>query len=168
MKVIVIALLCVALVLGTLLYRQSTTIVSQGAQLAAIGSELSALKQQSKSVSLDLQVKCSAQADKVFIQSGFKANDMADYQSHYNAQLKKCFIEVQNTSTQGNTVWTYRNVYDAVERKQYGTYAWHTDPVKKYWEVPPVMCEVESAQGEKQKCNSDAEFTKLIQIYISD
>lgn len=167
MKAIVIVLLSVAMGLGIFLFRQSATIASQEAQLAAIGAELSALKLQTKSVSLDIQVKCSEQAHKAFVQSGFKANDWAGYQNHYNAQLKKCFIETQNTTTQGKTVWTYRNVYDAVEGKQYATYAWHTDAEKQYWEVPPFMCNVESPQGEKQQCHSEEEFSKLIQIYMA-
>ena len=167
MKAIVIALLCVAVGLGVLLFRQSTTVAFQEAQLAAIGAEVSALKQQTKSVSLDLQIKCSEQAHKAFIQCGFKANDMAGYQNHYNIQLKQCLIETQSTTTQGKTVWHYRNLHDAIEGKLYGTYIWHTDAVKKYWEVPPFMCEVESPQGEKQQCHSEEEFEKLIQVYMA-
>ena len=166
MKATTIILLCAAIGLGIFLFRQNTTIASQDAQLAAISVELSALKQQNKSASLDFQVKCSEQAQKAFIQLGFKANDIASYQSHYNAKLNKCFIDTENTTFQGKTGWTYRNVYDAVEGRSYGTYVWHTERNKKYWEVPPFMCEVESPQGEKQRCNSKEEFSKLVQIYM--
>lgn len=167
MKIIVITIACVAAILAIFVFRQNATIASQDAQLTAIGAELSALKQQTKSVSLDIQMKCSEQSRKAFIQSGFKTNDQAVYQNHYNAQLKKCFIDVQNTMVKGETIWTYQNVYDAVEGKQYGTYAWHTDPVKKYWEVPPIICEVELLQGEKVQCQSEDEFVKLIQVYMA-
>lgn len=168
MKAIVIALLCVAVGLGIILFRQNATVSSQETQLAAIGAELSALKQQTKSVSFDLQVKCSEQARKAFIQGGFNANDLASYQNHYNPQLKKCFIEMQNTTSQGKTVWTHRNVFDAVEGKEYGTYSWRADAVKKYWEVPPIICVVETPQGETQQCHSDDEFSKLVHIYMAE
>lgn len=170
MKIIAIVLLCVAIGFGVLLFRQSATNASQESQLNTIEAELSALKRQSKlvSLSLDLQIKCSEQAKKAFVQSGLKANDLAAFQSHYNATLKKCFIDTSNTSVYGKTTWNYRNIYDAIEGKEYGIYIWHTDPIKKYWEVPPIKCEVESLQGEQQYCNSEKEFSKLVNIYMAE
>jgi hypothetical protein len=167
MKAIIIILLVAAIGLSVLLFRQNVTIASQGARLAAVDAELSALKQQSKSVSLDLQVKCSEQAKKAFVQGGFKANT-AGYENHYNAKLNKCFIDMQNTTSLGKEFLTNRYVFDAVEGKQYGTYGWRSVHGKKYWEVPPISCEVELPQGEKQHCNSEEEFSKLVQIYMAE
>ena len=163
-KVLIIIVLCAVIGLGALLFRQNATIVSQETKLAAVDAELSALKQQSKSVSLDLQVKCSEQAHKTFVQSRFNAG----YENHYNAKLKKCFIDMQDTTSQGKEYLTNRYVSDAIEGKLYGTYAWHSAHNKKYWEVPPTICEVESLQGEKQRCNSEEEFSKLVQVYMAE
>ena len=119
---------------------------------------------------LDKQAMCSAQATKAFADMGYPKDAIAGYQNHYNARLNKCFIEVSNTDPKVSpgTIWTYRFVFDAFEGKQYGTYSWHTEKDKKYWEVKPFECEVVLPSGEKQFCNSDDEFTQLIRVYMED
>jgi hypothetical protein len=119
---------------------------------------------------LDQQAKCADQARRAFADLGYGRKVMAGYQSHYDTRLNKCFIEVSNTDTQVSpgTIWTFRSVQDAFEGKQYGTYAWHTEKDKKYWEVAPFECEVLLPSGEQQFCTSDREFTMLIGIYMED
>ena len=167
MKGISLLLLAVVVVLGVYAYRQTGIITAQQGQLATLTSRASTADDRARPASLDLQAKCAEQARKAFVQSGFKATDGAGYENHYNTKLNKCFVDVQNTSTQAATVWTYRNVYDAFEGKPYGTYAWRTVGDKKYWEVAPVICEVTSPTGEKQLCHSDKEFAKLIKVYMN-
>ena len=166
MKGVSLLLLAVVVALGVLAYRQTDTITAQQGQLAALASRVSAADDRARSVSLDLQAKCAEQARKTFVQSGFKPTDGAVYENHYSTKLNKCFVHVQNTTTQATTIWTHRNVYDAFEGKPYGTYAWHTVGEKKCWEVAPVICEVISPTGDKQLCHSDEEFTKLVKVYM--
>jgi hypothetical protein len=167
MKIIVFVLFCLAIGLGGFLYWQYVTIASQGTQIAAIGADLAALKQRPKTASLDIQVQCSDQARKAFEQDGFKENDLATYQNHYNVQLNKCFIETDDTTLHGKAIWNNRNLYDAIEGKQYGAFAWRSDALKKNSEVPPVVCEVDSPQGQKQQCHSEEEYSKLVQFYMA-
>ena len=37
---------------------------------------------------------------------------------------------------------------------------------KKYWEVPPLQCQVVLPSGEEQRCKSDDEFKDLIKLYM--
>jgi hypothetical protein len=165
-KAIVILLVIAVIALAVFLFRQNSAIAVHEERLAAIFAELSAKRLEVKSPPLDLQAKCSDQARKAFTLSGLKESEGATYQNHYNVKLNKCFIETQNQSVRGKTIWTFRNVYDAFEGRLYGTYAWHTEDNKKYWEVKPTMCEVELRSGENQTCQSDEEFSKLVQGYM--
>ena len=74
--------------------------------------------------SLELQANCSEQARKVFADMGHARNPLAGYENHYNPDMNKCFIHIQNTDTKVDpgTIWTYRNVFDAFEGKEYGTF----------------------------------------------
>lgn len=168
MKIIVAALACGIFAIGVFVFRQNAMLKSQAAQIFAINAELSEQRKLPKAQPLDLQIKCAEQARVAFLQAGYKQPDIADYQSHYNAKLGRCIIETQNTSSQGKELFTFRNVYDAVERRDFGTYVWRADPVRKYWEVAPFQCEVDAADGEKQLCHSEEEFSKLVQTYLTD
>ena len=92
----------------------------------------------------------------------------ADFRDHYNAALSKCFIEIGSTDykTDPGTIFTSKIVGDAYEGKIYAEYMWHSDKVKKYWEVPPVECHALSLSGEKQTCHSDDEFSALVKKYM--
>ena len=117
---------------------------------------------------LELQAKCSEQASKVFADMGYAKNPLAGYENHYSSAINKCFIHIQNTDSKVDpgTIWTYRNVFDAFEGKAYGTFAWHTEKGKKYWEVPPFQCEVTLMSAEKKLCQSSDEFTELVKVYM--
>jgi|SRR5271167_1851800 len=90
---------------------------------------------------------------------------VADYESHYSAKVDKCFIHIQDTSGT-EPRWTSQTVFDAFEGKGYGVYVWHNDRAKKYWEVPPVECEVTQPSGDKRACHSDDEFTEMVKLYM--
>ena len=167
MKFALALLLTVVLALGILAYNQHATIATQQGQLAAFASRSSFLDDGARGPSLDLQAKCAEKAKQSFDQSGFKLEDGAVFENHYSTKFKRCFVYVQNIANKAKTIWTYRNVYDAFEGKAYGTYAWHTVDDKKYWEVPPVMCEVISPVGDKQLCLSGEDFTHLIKVYMN-
>ncbi len=160
-------LLTALIVLAFVGYRQNTIIDKQQIQLNA-QSHLSEDTHRPRGAALDIQAKCAERARKAFAEMGYKPNDIADYVDHFDLKLNKCFMEVQSTLPQGTTIWQYREVFDAFEGKQYGNYAWHSEPDKKYWEVSPVACQVTLPTGEKQTCHSDGEFTKLIRVYMEE
>lgn len=163
---VTVAVLVVAVVAMAVLFR------SQSASIRALEQAIQKLNvnapEKATTAGLELQAKCSEQARKAFADLGYPKNQMASYENHYSPQMNKCFIHAQNTDTKidPETIWTYRSVFDAFEGKDYGTYAWHTEKDKKYWEVPPFQCEVTLPSGEKKLCHSDVEFTELVKIYM--
>jgi len=122
------------------------------------------LKPVSKTADLDLQQKCARQARHEF--SAWDKQPMASVTNHYNSKLGKCFvvIEVTDTTTPGTAV-TNKFLADAFEEKSYAEYQWHSDKVKKYWEVPPLVCNVTLPSGEVRVCHSSGEFDDLIKVY---
>ena len=93
---------------------------------------------------------------------------MTGFTNHYNEKLNRCFMLVEETDVKSDpgTIWTNKTLLDAFEGKELATYSWHSDKVKKYWQVPPFQCEVTLPSGEKKICNSGAEFDELIKVYM--
>jgi hypothetical protein len=133
----------------------------------------------SRRENLDLQERCGTQAQKVFKQ--WQAENeaegkrwklpsnmqtvSADYQSHYNAPLNRCFMTVLDTMSNGSTSkW----LIDAFESRQYAFYFWIPDPkgVKQYWEMRPVSCELTPSVREKRFCNSEDEYDEYVATYM--
>jgi len=165
MKVILALLVVAVIAMAALSARE--WVVIRGLERAV--EQISArLPEKDAAASFDLQAKCAKQARKAFAALGYAKDAMAGFENHYNSRLNKCFIHVTNTDAKisPGTIWTHRDVFDAVEGKAYGTYSWHTEKDKKYWEVPPFQCEATLPSGEKRLCNSDAEFTELMKIYM--
>jgi hypothetical protein len=63
-------------------------------------------------------------------------------------------------------IWVRRFVLDANEGKDFATYLWHSDKVKKYWEVRPFDCTVTLPSGDKKTCTSSDEFDELVRAYM--
>ena len=55
---------------------------------------------------------------------------------------------------------------DAFEQRTYASYFWAADAVKKYWEVPPKVCELIPSFREKRSCSSDDEFEEFVATYM--
>lgn len=160
-------LLIVVVALVALASWQAMVIRAQDEKLSTLASDASAAKERIASASFERQQKCSAQARKEFMQSGFKDNDpLASYQNHYNVKLNKCFAAFTSTAIVGRTVTTVRTVFDAFEGKDYGSYISHNPGDKKYWEVVPSKCEVIQPSGVAQACHSDDEFSVLAKVYM--
>jgi hypothetical protein len=117
---------------------------------------------------LDLQEKCAKQAQKAFDKMQFQDRTLASFTNHYNVKLNRCFIETEQEMVPGgpDIFWTYKFVSDAYEGKDFGSYVWHSDKVKKYWEVPPFQCQVTLPSGEEKLCKSSDEFDDLIKVYM--
>jgi hypothetical protein len=130
-------------------------------------ADLSAkLAERSRAGTLEQQAKCADRAYRDFEDWGYKAKDSADFVSHYNAALDRCFVRFQNTS--GGGEFTFRSLFDAFGGEQYADYAWQAKQGKKYWEVPPFVCKVTTPAGEEQDCHSDEEFKDMVRIYMGD
>ncbi len=113
---------------------------------------------------IELQEKCSGQAQRIFEQLGWNAKGSDSYENHYNPKLNRCFILI---STWNATAVT-KNLSDAYEGKVYGSYVWFPSKGKKYWEVSPTECWVLLPSGEKATCQLDAEFDNLAKIYMEE
>jgi hypothetical protein len=160
-------LLIAVVALVALVSWQATVIRAQDEKLSSLASDASAVKERIASALFERQQKCSAQARKEFIQSGFKDNDpLASYQNHYNEKLNKCFAAFTSTAIVGRTATTVRTVFDAFEGKDYGSYISYNPGDKKYWEVVPSKCEVIQPSGAAQVCHSDGEFSVLAKVYL--
>jgi hypothetical protein len=48
----------------------------------------------------------------------------------------------------------------------YGVYLWKTHETKKYWEVPPVSCELTPSLSVKKFCSSREEFDAFVAEYM--
>ena len=160
MRAIILILLAAAIGLGVLASQQAATIKDQRQQMAAVD-------EQAKATSLAMQGKCAEQAQKVFISLGYREGGMAAYENHFNTKLNKCMVLLENQQVSQKTVYTFKFVMDAFENKNFGEYIWHTDEVKKYWEVPPMKCNVVALSGEMQTCQSEDEFRKLAAAYMN-
>lgn len=121
-----------------------------------------------KADTLDQQAKCAARARKDFDDWSYSVKEGADFVSHYNPNLDRCFVQFQHTvgAAQANPLWFYRELFDAFEGKMYAKYAWKTEKDKKYWDVPPAWCEVTFPNGSKQTCHSDDEFMEMVKVYM--
>ena len=128
--------------------------------------------------SLDLQATCAAQARKAFYEWEAEwKNDPAgkafktlssDYQSHYNTKLKKCLMLTESIRLMGNQSQTSVYLSDAYERRIYASYLWVLHETKKYWEVPPITCELIPSLREKKHCNSREEFDAFVAGYMEE
>lgn len=156
------------------LKRQNTDLKRQVAELrrkvASLTTQIEAL-QDSRPVSLasstlDLQDKCAARGYKDFEDWSFKGKENSDFVAHYSRKLDRCFVQFQNTANEGEFFW--RQLFDAYSGKEYGEYAWQQKKDKKYWEVPPFVCHIDTLSGETKYCHSDEEFGALAKIFMEN
>jgi hypothetical protein len=106
---------------------------------------------------MDLQERCSRQAEHVFKQSGWREDLGSGYQSHYNMALGRCLIEMDGRDANEKFVTTTKSVTDAFENRVFALYVWMSQPPKKYWEVPPFQCELTPSANEKRTCTTEQE-----------
>jgi hypothetical protein len=130
--------------------------------------------------SLDQQERCAQQARRAYTEldaqnsaetqkMGLKTvNISGDYQSHYNVKLGKCLMLVERSDMLGSQSITTAYVMDANERRQYATYVWMSREGKKYWEVPPMACELAPRLGEKRICKTRDEFDEFAAPYMEE
>jgi hypothetical protein len=127
---------------------------------------------------LDLQAMCAAQAKKAFQE--YTAEDKVesakwgsqttslDYQSHYNTKIKKCLILTDKESFLLNKNVTSINLWDAFERRNYASWLWQPHETKKYWEQPPMWCELAPSYKDKKNCTTREEFDAFVAEYMEE
>lgn len=111
--------------------------------------------------SLKEQHECDLLAEQTFNKSGHNTQKGDAYISHYDEIAQKCFMGVQSRMPSGTETMIFQSVWDAVGGEVYGSYVWATRPGKKYWEVPPIQCQVTTLSGERILCKDDDEFDDL-------
>ena len=141
MRGVIAALLLVVAVLAWGL----TSEVKKNSQLRGEVEQLTKkLTDKSRLEDLQLQEKCAEQAKKVF--NEYKSAPLpniylknpqpreldTEYQSHYNAKLGKCFMEIKSTilDQQGGDASFNRFLADAYERRVYADYMWTSRKTK--------------------------------------
>jgi hypothetical protein len=127
---------------------------------------------------LEYQAMCAAQAKKAFqeavaedkIQSQkFGMTTLSfDYQSHYNTKIKKCLILTGQTFTAGKQPTTSIHLWDAFERREYATWLWTAHETKKYWEQPPISCELIANYQSKRYCKTKEEFDAFVAEFMEE
>jgi hypothetical protein len=130
-------------------------------------------------VSDDLQERCTRQAETVFRDRGYSkditkpkgdesgSNDViADFESHYNTVLDKCFVllEIFGVGV-SNAGFQIRSLLDAYEGRTYAEYAWGPTDSKKSWQVQPY-CRLIPSHNDQSNCHSEAEFNAFIAHYM--
>src|SRR6266851_1609388 len=113
-KTAVVASIAIVLVLAWLLNAETKTTREQQSQIAALTSKLA---DKLTRENLELQQKCAQQSEKVFAQLGYRLDRptqriFATYQSHYKANLGKCFM----TLDLGGRAGDQRFLFDAYEQ----------------------------------------------------
>jgi hypothetical protein len=126
--------------------------------------------------SLSQQKVCAEEARKAFNKSYKAEQDGVSYEftSHYDTQLNVCYILVHGSGSSHSSgdansnpsPYVSYSLFDAIEGRTYGQYVWINSTQKKYWEVPPMMCEVKPRGTDKMLCHSDDEFDQLIDKYF--
>ncbi|HWY54260.1 MAG TPA: hypothetical protein VNZ03_07340 [Terriglobales bacterium] len=167
MKNFFLALLFIAVVvLSFITFTQRTALHQEQDQVRQLNAKLE--EATSKAASFDREEKCAKQAREEYRSDGWEKREMAGFTNHFNPKLNKCFMEIQDTDAKSSpgTIFTTKTLSDAFEGKVYGNYSWGTQKGKKYWEVPPLECDVVLPTGEKKICHSSDEFDELIKVYV--
>jgi uncharacterized protein YeaO (DUF488 family) len=116
--------------------------------------------------SLQEQATCSQQAKAAFqdykdgAPSGF-----SDYRSHYNKELNKCLVLINQKSELNGQPVVAIELHDAIERHWLASYAQLTKGGKEYI----LNCELKPTQQEKETiCKSKQEFDAFVAKYMQE
>jgi hypothetical protein len=165
MKNFLLALLLVAVVvLSFVTFSERSALRQQQDRVRQLNAELK--ESTSKSMTFERQGKCAQQAREEFRSEGWEKRETAGFTNHFNSKLNKCFMEIEDTDVKQGTLITSKTLSDAFEGKVYANYICSSDKKKKYWEVPPLECDVTLPTGEKKICHSSDEFDELIKVYM--
>ncbi|MCX5876291.1 MAG: hypothetical protein NT087_08380 [Deltaproteobacteria bacterium] len=158
-NIFVMGLLAIAMFLGWGLYAEKELSRQQQSHIAELTAKLN---DKTASDNLELQGKCAQQAKSMFLQLGYKANAGDAYQSHYNAKLNKCLMEIY--TSRFPTV--ARSLFDAYDQKPYANYFWIARKDKKFEDVPPSNCTFYPDTPSQRFCKSEDEYKAFAAEYM--
>lgn len=125
---------------------------------------------------LDLQIKCATQAKTFFdyFITDPESKETSELSNHYNTKLNICFALIKQYKQTGTGIsvsnGTQKDLYDAVEKKVYGSYAWMSESPKKYWDVSPLWCDtyINGNTNNHKVCESEEEYDAFTSIYMNN
>lgn len=161
--IITVAIICLVLGFSAAHWSQNRATKSKPAAEAVKEQPL-------RAATLAEQKMCDEQATKKFREDNPKrepnSNDMTNYRSHYDPKANICYIRVDSTIADKNSISNLVMIYDAFEGRGYGSYTWINNQHKKYWEVSPVECSVQPLGKQEIKCSSIEEFNRLAETHF--
>jgi len=163
MKVVIAVLLAIVLTLVWLLYIERATNSQLQSQYAELSSKFS---DKTARENFELRQKCALQGGNLFRQLGYKLNDLALLQTHYNAKLNKCFLEFDYTTSSADGLENVRYLLDAIEQKEYAEYIWKSEKGRPFLAVPPLSCKLNPSSGDKSICKSEDEYEAFVAHYM--
>ena len=91
---------------------------------------------------------------------------IANFESHYNTVLNKCFalLEIFGLGI-NNAGFQIRSLLDAVEGWTYAEFAWWPTESSKYGEVRPY-CRLMASLNDQSNCHTEAEFDAFVNRYM--
>jgi hypothetical protein len=121
--------------------------------------------------SLSQQKQCADQSKRAFDEYVASVKNSKDgmgygFTSHFDQKNNICYILVNGGPMMNRKPAFSSMVFDAYEGRQYADYFWMNTDNKKYWEVAPLLCNVQPRNAEQILCQSDEEFTSLIEKYF--
>lgn len=115
---------------------------------------------------------CAATAERMFHEQGYNDKTTTnkaglphneEYSSHYSRRLGRCLYE---TATEDMTYsggkardMIIKSIFDADERRDFGSYVWASSDTKKYWEQKPMQCHLTPPDKPESYCATTDEWT---------
>jgi len=163
MKIIVAVLLAIVLALAWFLYTEHATNNQLQSQLSELSSKLN---DKTARENFELRQKCALQGGDLFRQLGYKLNELALLQTHYNVKLNKCFLAFDYTTRNADGLENVRYLLDAIEQREYAEYIWKSAKGRPFLIVPPLSCKLIPSSGDKSICKSEEEYEAFVAHYM--
>jgi|WetSurMetagenome_2_1015567.scaffolds.fasta_scaffold39674_4 hypothetical protein len=107
--------------------------------------------------SLEAQEKCAKQSFSTFTNLGYKTEEGASYENHFNIRLGKCFVEISNVNTTEDSVFIQKTLFDAYESKVYATLDRFRGKTNS--DICMIL---------EKSCSSETEYEDFVKIYLED
>jgi hypothetical protein len=163
MKVVIAVLLAIVLALAWRLYIERAINSQLQSQLAELSSKLT---DKAALENFELRQKCALQGGNLFRQLGYKLNDLALLQTHYNAKLNKCFLAFDYTTSGAEGLENVKYLLDAIEQREYAEYIWKSEKDRPFLAVPPLSCKLIPSSVDTRICKSEEEYRAFVAHYM--
>jgi hypothetical protein len=119
----------------------------------------------------DEKVACASRAHAAFRALGYSETggsvaDSDEFTDHYNPTLRRCLIEVSNSSLKFAgpmvTQTIIRTILDVDERTSFGDYAWVSSQTKEMEDQPPIRCVMKPPGHPATRCGTTAEWEAFV------